>query len=181
MKYHQLKWPREHKITERTATIRSSFVRAIIPFIKPTDQEIQDSLKELQQDPDDLRCSYCGSQATEWDHFRPVLKEKHATGNITDIYNLVPCCAKCNESKSNFDWDSWITGKTQQGPEKVDGRDGRVQILKHFEEWSNTRTHRLSDQVLNDDRIQAYMNRCEELVNTFAGYQVDAGNIKQWI
>lgn len=42
-------------------------------------------------------CRYCGRPATQVDHVVPVSK-----GGTHALSNLVPCCARCNRSKSDY-------------------------------------------------------------------------------
>lgn len=51
--------------------------------------EVKEALGILELDADDLRCAYCGDKSTEWDHLRPIVKNKKPTGYISDIFNLV--------------------------------------------------------------------------------------------
>ena len=179
MDYKDLNWPGGYTITSRSSTIRSQFIRAIIPNIKPTDEEVRGCLKLLEQDPEELHCSYCGITATEWDHFRPLVEKKTTTGYVTDIYNLVPTCGKCNQSKSGRHWKVWITGKARYAPAINAALDRRIQILERFERWSTKRTHRLTDLARNDQELSEYMKSCEDLVNSFAAYQRTAERIKK--
>jgi 5-methylcytosine-specific restriction endonuclease McrA len=75
-------------------------VNSIIPVIDPSDAEIEEALNILKMEANNVRCSYCGDKATEWDHLRPIVKNKRPTGYISEIANLVPACGKCNQSKS---------------------------------------------------------------------------------
>lgn len=45
-----------------------------------------------------LKCSYCGSTATGFDHVVPLIK-----GGTADESNLVPCCQWCNSAKQDRD------------------------------------------------------------------------------
>src|SRR5205085_7069127 len=96
------------KITGRTTSIRNVFVAAIVPVIRPSAAEIKDVLETLGLDPGDLRCSYCGDRASEWDHLRPLVEKGKPTGYPSSIRNLVPSCGKCNQSKGSSDWKKWM-------------------------------------------------------------------------
>src|SRR5215471_14811557 len=74
------------------------------------------ALTVLQLDPDDLRCAYSGDKATEWDHLRPLISGQEPTGYISEIQNLVPVCGKCNQSKGNSHWRSWMEGNAKLCP-----------------------------------------------------------------
>ena len=108
--------PRPMKITGRSSSITYAFANAIIPAIQPTAAEIEQALTILDMSPDDIRCSYCGDPSTEWDHLRPLIKDKRPTGYISEIRNLVPACGKCNQSKGNKNWQEWIVGSARLSP-----------------------------------------------------------------
>src|SRR5579864_1934320 len=91
-------------ITGRSTSIRNVFVAAIVPVVRPKVDEIRTVLEILGLNPKDLRCSYCGDAATEWDHLRPLVKHGKPTGYPSSIQNLVPSCGKCNQSKGKSDW-----------------------------------------------------------------------------
>lgn len=110
------KMPKNVKITGRTSSITNSFVNGIIPCIKPTKEEILECLSILGLDSENLSCAYCGDKCSEWDHFRPIVKDKGPTGFITEIGNLVPSCGNCNQSKSGAYWKMWILSDANESP-----------------------------------------------------------------
>jgi 5-methylcytosine-specific restriction endonuclease McrA len=102
------KMPTQMKITGRSSSITNAFVNSIIPIVAPTNYQIKKALKILGMSYTNFECSYCGSAASEWDHLRPLVVNKRPTGYISEIYNLVPACGKCNQSKGNKPWADWI-------------------------------------------------------------------------
>src|SRR4030042_5456673 len=99
--------PTPMTISGRSSSITAAFVSAIIPQIEPTDEEVKTALDILQMSPDNVSCAYCGAQATEWDHLRPLVANQKPTGFISEIRNLVPSCGKWNQSKGNKYWMDW--------------------------------------------------------------------------
>ncbi len=95
--------PKTTTVTAKTSAITNAFVNAIIPRIAPTALEIEEVLTILGM-TGAPECAYCGDPPSEWDHFRPVVRDKKPTGFITEIRNLVPACGKCNQSKGSSDW-----------------------------------------------------------------------------
>jgi hypothetical protein len=77
--------PRPMKITGRSSSITNAFANAIIPAIQPTTAEVEQAFTILGMSPDDLRCSFCGDPSTEWDHLRPLVKDKRPTGYISVV------------------------------------------------------------------------------------------------
>jgi len=49
------------------------------------------------------------SPTTDWDHLRPLVRNRRPTGFISEIKNLVPSCGPCNQSKGAADWKAWMT------------------------------------------------------------------------
>ncbi len=59
-------------------------------------------------DHDDIRCAYCGDKSTELDNLRPLITGQKRTDCMTEIAYPVPVCGKCNQSKGNQHWFTWI-------------------------------------------------------------------------
>ena len=64
--------PKPVRITGRTSSITNSFVNGIIPVIPPSEADIDEALGILGM-TDEVVCAYCGDDATEWDHLRPLV------------------------------------------------------------------------------------------------------------
>jgi hypothetical protein len=84
-----------------------------------------------------FRCSYCGDAASEWDHLRPLVKDQKPTGYISEIQNLVPACGKCNQSKGNKEWRSWIRSDAPKSPKARGIRqlDRYIEKLDQYSQW----------------------------------------------
>ena len=88
--------------------------------------------------------------ATEWDHLRPIVKDKRPTGQISNIYNLVPSCGKCNQSKGNSDWSRWIVNsKAKKSPQSRGIKDLNKKIarLSAYERWGSVQALELEKFV----------------------------------
>ncbi len=129
--------PNPVKITGRTSSITNAFINGIIPCLVPSEEEIKKALSILGMDEQTICCSYCGDKYTEWDHFRPLIKRKRATGFISEIHNLVPSCPKCNQSKGNSEWREWIVGPAKLSPATrgIKNIDTKIARLSDFEKW----------------------------------------------
>ena len=99
-----MKFRKPLTITSRSSSITNCFVQAIIRSIEPTDAEVDEALAVLGMSREERSCVYCGATATDWDHLRPLVKDRRPTGYINQIRNLVPSCGPCNQSKSGADW-----------------------------------------------------------------------------
>ena len=108
--------PPAQTMKSRKSSITNAFVNSVIPVIQPSLDEIEQALFILGMAPSDVRCAYCGDENTEWDHLRPLVLDHRPTGFISEIANLVPSCGKCNSSKGNKPWRSWMLGKARHSP-----------------------------------------------------------------
>jgi hypothetical protein len=186
MKVNKLKFPKETKITGRSSTLRGSFVKAIIPILGMNHPEFNDNdykfgLTILSHTEGGVKCAYCGDkEATDLDHFRAVVKNKFVSRFITDIYNLVPACGTCNQSKSGSDWKDWIIGIAPKNPKNrgVENLEQIIVNLHSFEKWSDSKVRVLADDFLNSKELKDYMDSCENLIKSFEEFQKQADKLK---
>lgn len=108
--------PTPMTIKSRISSVTNAFASAIIPVIRPTDDEVREALQLLGMSVDSVSCAYCGDPHTEWDHLRPTIKDQRPTGYISEIRNLVPACGKCNQSKGNKNWREWMLSDAPFSP-----------------------------------------------------------------
>ena len=100
----------------------------------PSDKEIASAQSFLGQDSSRIECIYCGDPASDWDHLRPLVRNKRPTGYFSDIGNMVPACGRCNQSKSGADWNDWMLGPAKNAPKtrKVPGLADRVALIEAY-------------------------------------------------
>jgi hypothetical protein len=129
--------PAPMKVSGRSSSITAAFVTAIVPQREPTDSEIAEALAILEMSPDSMACAYCGGTYSEWDHLRPLVNKQRPTGYFTHIQNLVPSCGKCNQSKGNKYWKSWIMSGAKLSPKSRNVSDlgTKIERLNKYEEW----------------------------------------------
>jgi hypothetical protein len=129
--------PLVQSMRQRVSSITNAFVNAVIPAIKPTEEEILEAITILGMTVDDVRCTYCGDAKTTWDHLRPLVVNRRPTGYITEIANLVPACSTCNSSKRNENWRAWMLGSAPNSPtfRQVADVAQRVARLDAYEAW----------------------------------------------
>lgn len=132
-----MKFKKPLKITSRTSSVTNGFVQAIIPSVEPSEDEVVEALSILGIDRGDMTCAYCGQPSTDWDHLRPLVRNKRPTGYVNELRNLVPSCGPCNQSKSGRDWREWITGDAQGSPKSraIPDLERRVARLQRYEAW----------------------------------------------
>ena len=159
-----------------------AFVTSIIPQIEPTEEQVQKCLKILGMSPDKITCAYCGDQTTEWDHLRPLVKNKMPTGYVSEIQNLVPACGKCNQSKGNKDWKVWMVSEAKLSPKSrnIEGLVEKIEKLEEYEKWGNTKPVDFSKFVEPSLWNQHWENR-EQLFEVMEKGQVVAMKIKEAI
>ncbi len=136
MEYFSLfRMPTPMKITGRSSSITNAFINSIIPVVPPSAEEVRLALELLRMTPETFQCAYCGSVASEWDHLRPLVKDKKPTGYISEIHNLVPSCGKCNQSKGNKEWKTWMLSTAKLSPTARGIKDipERVKRLEAYE------------------------------------------------
>lgn len=127
--------PTPMKITGRSSSITNAFINSIIPVVLPSAEEVRLALETLGMTSATFQCAYCGGVASEWDHLRPLVKNKKPTGYISEIHNLVPCCGKCNQSKGNKEWKAWMLSTAKLSPTSRAVKDipDRVKRLEAYE------------------------------------------------
>ena len=130
--------PARRKITGLSSTITNVFAVAIIPVIRPTDDEVHGALQLLGMSVDSVSCAYCGDPHTEWDHLRPTIKDQRPTGYISEIRNFVPACGKCNQSKGNKNWREWMLSDAPLSPKtrSVEDLCRKIANLEKYESQS---------------------------------------------
>ena len=119
-----INWPNQTTLTGRSSTITSAFVHSITPWLTELSDEEEKEIRTLYDevkntygieilgvDKKNNNCAYCGRPADSADHIRPLVNGSSATGHITEIYNLIPCCSKCNYTKGGEDFAHWYNKK----------------------------------------------------------------------
>lgn len=158
------------KITNRISGITNAFVQSIIPTVEPTANERIQALEILGQknNASKLECVYCGDKASDWDHLRPLVKQKKPSGYINEIRNLVPSCGKCNQSKSGQDWLKWMRSNAKMSPTTrlIKDIDSRIEKLLMFEAWANIKPYNIEECVDKDlwDNYWKTLKKIEELM-----------------
>lgn len=183
MKYIDVfKMPKATKIMNRTSSITNSFVNGIIPCITPTEDEIKKVLDILGMKKDDVKCSYCGDKCTEWDHFRPLVRNKRPTGYISEINNLVPACGKCNQSKGNKYWKDWILSDAQLSPKtrNIANLDMIIQKLENLEKQTNPVTIDF-ESIVGHELWEKHWDNCIKLHNHMRECQIVSEQIREII
>lgn len=162
------------KITGRSSSITNAFINSIIPVVQPSAEEVKTALEILEMTPESFQCAYCGGVASEWDHLRPLVKDKRPTGYISEIHNLVPSCGKCNQSKGNKQWKTWMLSTAKLSP-TIRGIKDIQQRVKRLESYENSKAPTKMDfaaivgtelwalHQINLERVQSLMRESQAL------------------
>jgi hypothetical protein len=164
-----------HKITSRSSSITNSFVQAIIPSIEWTPEEEAEALDILGISKNDFRCAYCGGHATDWDHLRPMVKNKRPTGYFNEIRNLVPACGPCNQSKSGFDWETWI--RKSKRTHDLPDLELRVERLHKFVAWGNLSPIAI-EELVDNEAWETHWKNHDAIQNQMKAAQAHASHLK---
>ena len=158
------------KITSRKTTITGLFFVTLTPSIVPTDAEVNDALQILGMETGKCVCAYCGGKKSEWDHFRPIVLNRLPTGFITEIANLVPSCGKCNQSKGNKPWRTWMRSPTaKHSPTHLGLPDIEIRMerLEKFEAWKKP-TKLDYETLLGSERWSRHMKYLDDILDLMA-------------
>jgi len=166
------KMPKPVNIRGRISTVTNSFINSFIPVIPPEEKEIIRALEILNLQPDDLKCAYCGDNSTEWDHFRPLVLDRRPTGFISEIFNLVPSCGKCNQSKGNREWKEWILSDAPLSPKRRD-----IQDLETFEQWKDIKPFDF-EKIVGTEVMEAHWKNLDKICQMMKESQKFAEDIK---
>ncbi|WP_254512959.1 HNH endonuclease [Anatilimnocola floriformis] len=174
--------PLAQSMLGRKSSITNAFVNAIIPIVNPSAEEIHEALTILEMTPETTRCAYCGDKQTEWDHLRPLVDKMRPTGFISEIANLVPSCSKCNQSKGNKYWKTWMCGSSKLSPRTraIADVDSRIARLEAYERW-RAPTKVDFQSLLGDEAWQHYWKMWENLNGALAEAQAVANEMRDAI
>jgi len=176
------KMPNRVKITGRTSTITNSFVNSIIPVITPSQDQVLEALSLLEMTEETYQCAYCGDKVSEWDHLRPLVLQKRATGYISEIHNLVPACGKCNQSKGSRYWKDWILSDAPNSPKarQIADLQDRIRKLEAYEAWKPP-TKLDFESIVGSETWKQHWDNCERLHALMKESQVLAETINRLI
>ncbi len=170
--------PTPVRITGRSSSITNSFVNGVIPVVMPTEAEVREALEVLGM-LDRVSCCYCGDTSTEWDHLRPLVSKQRPTGYISEIHNLVPACGKCNQSKGNKDWRTWMRSSAPLSPASrgVPDIEDRIARLQEYERRT-TPTHVDFEAVVGADLWERHWSHHARLLELMRIADRDAQEIR---
>jgi hypothetical protein len=118
---HMQAWLKQYKVASRSSTVTNAFVAALLPHDTYELEVVNEAMVFLKQDLNNLTCVYCSEAPTTWDHLTNLVQggKANQNGHGHRIYNLVPCCEKCNSSKGKKTFTDWIRGYTHKKKQKA--------------------------------------------------------------
>jgi hypothetical protein len=174
-----IQMPTPGNIMRRSSSITNAFVNSLIPIVIPNEKEVREALQILQINPDHQTCAFCGDTATEWDHLRPLVIGRKPTGFITEIANLVPACGKCNQSKGNKPWRSWINSNARLSPKSrgIPDLGAKIEHLEDFEKWRKVEPINF-EEIVGSEMWITHWENCERVINEMKTSQEFAVRIR---
>lgn len=170
------KYLKDFRIASRWSTFNGSIQQALaIPegFDKA---KVAEALALLGQEADaELQCVYCDAPAATWDHLYNNVQGGRYSGHGNRIFNLVPACRTCNESKGAKHWREFVAEKGAAD------QDIRVQRLSQFEQrgtqerigWTEMR-ELFPDLTAKYDKSREEIRRGVDAADEIAGQLRDA-------
>lgn len=156
--------PKKVRIMGRLSSVTNSFFNGIIPWIEPTEDEIMRHLEVLDMS-ESAKCVYCGKENHTWDHLNPLIRDRFATGYITEINNLVPACGKCNSSKGNKNWREFIEYLKENG--RIDEQQFLIaeKVIEKYEAEFNP----IKLNIKDSPRMSEYLQFLYQIEETMKG------------
>ena len=166
-------------IMGRSSSITNAFVSAIVPILFPTQSEVTEALAVLGMLPTDVRCAYCGDPYSEWEHLRPLVIDQKPTGFISELANLVPSCAKCNQSKGKRAWREWIQSNAPRcpGARGILDLEARIARLEAYEQWRQP-THFNFQSLVGEELWAEHWKNWSEILDRMKESQACANKLK---
>lgn len=75
-------------------------------------------------------CTFCGAVPIQrWDHLVPVSR-----GGDTTLGNIVPACAKCDDSKRDLPYEEWAMSSAPGSPASrgIEDLPGRLAVIRSY-------------------------------------------------
>ncbi|MBU2192542.1 MAG: HNH endonuclease [Alphaproteobacteria bacterium] len=165
-------------IKGRGTSVAAAFVHAIIPR-DADDSAVAQNVERFGFKRGE--CVYCGSTATDTDHFFALVKGGKPSGYYHSTSNLVPACGPCNQSKGGSDWRSWLVGNAKRSPRRrgVKDLDERISRLDQLAaEITPAQTEAEMIERVGAELWERYWDRLTHLKSLMAEAEKDAARIR---
>ena len=137
-------WSFQNQVRSR---INATFTKGLAKYDGDTDKNLSEMIRKIQEEleinPENLTCVYCGSPANCCDHLISP-----SQGGTNQIANLAPCCTRCNQSKGKMSWQEFLKRK-----KNMSEQDPRFKKLARYTEGYTPEGSFASPEILAE--IQA--------------------------
>jgi hypothetical protein len=101
-------------------------------------------------------CVYCGESPQRWDHLVPV-----RAGGETVIGNMVPACARCDDSKQALTFEEWWTSSRRHSPagREAEGKAERLEKLRAYAAHFGYEPRRLEERLTTEEAAHLHRIR----------------------
>jgi hypothetical protein len=97
-----------------------------------------------------LRCVYCdGIEVQRWDHLVPVF-----SGGETVIGNMVPACGRCDDTKRQVDFATWLRGRAERNFIPPQSAEDRIRHLQEYAARFGYQPPRLDGRLTAERKAQ---------------------------
>ena len=99
---------------------------------------------------DEPECMFCGSRDVKrWDHLVPINNDGE-----TVLGNMVPACARCDDSKQHLPFEEWMTSDAKHSPKSrgVKDVDQRIARIKAYVQRFGYRVQPLHERLSEQER-----------------------------
>ena len=120
------------------------------------------------------QCVFCGSsEVKRWDHLVPVNR-----GGETVLGNMVPACARCDDSKGDKPFEEWMISDAKQSPRSrgVGDIEDRIDLIRVYVHHYGYRVRTLDERLNEEERerlvgiqsdLQALRDEVDSLIEDY--------------
>jgi hypothetical protein len=125
-------------------------------------------------------CVFCGSpEVARWDHLVAVTRDGE-----TVLGNMVPACARCDDSKRSLPFDEWMAHEAEGSPRShgIDDIAGRIERIKAYVQHFGYQVRPLHERLTEEEletllRIRSRFSELRaETDFLIAGYRTRTGH-----
>ncbi|MBN2002853.1 MAG: HNH endonuclease [Anaerolineae bacterium] len=112
--------------------------------------EIEQVLAFFGDEPPE--CVYCGDHnVVRWDHLVPVSR-----GGETVLGNIVPSCARCDDSKRDIPFDEWMLSDAGHSPKsrQVEDIHRRIERIRAYAQHFGYATRSLEERLNTEESMR---------------------------
>jgi len=160
---------------KRNSTINHAFASAIAPFDIYSEEIINEALSFLGQTTNNsLKCIFCNTDATGWDHLTGLVKDKQLRGYGHQIGNLVPCCGTCNSKKGKKEFTIFINEY-----DKIENKERLISLLTNYQNKFAKKIDIDNLKIQNKDLYEEYEKTKEMIFDLMKKADILANDLRK--